>query len=76
MSETQGSHRRGRPLPGAYEPTLPDWPAAADATGEPEPAVPAPRGADHPPSRRRARGPAAAAPPETAATLPDPAGPG
>lgn len=40
MSDTQGSHRRGGPVPGAYE-----------DPGAPEPGVPAPRGA----GRRRAR---------------------
>ncbi|MFG2751926.1 ubiquitin-like domain-containing protein [Streptomyces xanthophaeus] len=45
MSDTQGSHRRGGPVPGPYE----DQPPAG-SPGEAEPAVPAPRGG------RRARG--------------------
>ncbi|MGW6945169.1 RNA polymerase sigma factor SigF, partial [Streptomyces xanthophaeus] len=58
MSDTQGSHRRGGPVPGPYE----DQPAAG-APGEPEPAVPAPRGGRRARGRTAADAPAAYAPP-------------
>ncbi|MFD3542496.1 hypothetical protein ACFWUQ_23810, partial [Streptomyces sp. NPDC058662] len=61
MSDTQGSHRRGGPVPGAYEAespagpdtrahsataTAPGLPDAPAPAGAPGPGVPAPRGLD------------------------------
>ncbi|MGW0754353.1 hypothetical protein ACWD3L_33555, partial [Streptomyces sp. NPDC002587] len=61
MSDTQGSHRRGGPVPEAYEPV-----ARTAGPGYPQTPVPRPRGGDRRAARRRARGgPAPAAWPDT-----------
>ncbi|MFD9518997.1 hypothetical protein ACFWAW_17110, partial [Streptomyces sp. NPDC059979] len=63
MSDTQGSHRRGGPLPEVYGAEHPAWPADAggpgtgpvsgDGGGDLEAEVPAPRGGARRGGRRR-----------------------
>ncbi|MEU9145879.1 ubiquitin-like domain-containing protein [Streptomyces sp. NPDC048349] len=69
MSDTQGSHRRGGPVPGAYgDPGAYEGPGAYEDPGPPDPGVPGPRRA----GRRRARqgGRAAGRPDPEAPTVP------
>ncbi|MFJ7592025.1 ubiquitin-like domain-containing protein [Streptomyces sp. NPDC097617] len=71
MSDTQGSHRRGGPVPEAYEAQPLAWPAGSGdpvpAPWDPRPAVPVPRGGRR---RRAALSPAELAEADTLAAAP------